>query len=166
METIIRPAAESDLEAITEIYNQAILTGKATGHTELQNAKDKLPWFRSHSVEKYPLLVAETSDRIAGWLSLSPYREGREAFSFTAEVSYYVHRDFQRRGIASMLMEKAFAHGRKSGIHTLVAFLLAHNIPSIAFLKKFGFTLCGTLPKIAHINGREFDHVFYGKRLF
>jgi len=162
----IRPANPSDLKKITAIYNQAIQSGNATGDTELQKPADKLAWFYNHANERFPLLVAEQEAEVAGWLSLSPYREGRGAFRFAAEVSYFIDNDFHRKGIASALMDVAVLHCKRNGISTLVAFLLAHNMPSIALLQKFGFSLWGTLPKIANIKGSEFDHVFYGKRLF
>lgn len=162
---IIRPASIPQLEEIIAIYNQAIQSGHATGDTELQKASDKLTWFTNHQNEKYPLLVAEHEDVVLGWLSLSPYREGRGAFRFTAEVSYYIHCDFHRQGIATALMHEAENHCKRKGIKTWVAFLLAHNISSIGLLKKFGFTLWGTLPAVADIKNTEYDHVFYGKRL-
>ena len=164
--TTIRTAISTDLDEITSIYNQAIQSGRSTGDIELQKPADKLSWFRQHTDTKYPLLVAESEGKIAGWLSVSPYRESRAAFRFTAEVSYYIDSHFHRRGIATALLDTAILHCKRKGINTLVAFLLAHNTPSIALLQKFGFSLWGTLPKIANINGSEFDHVFYGKRLY
>jgi len=162
----IRPATIADLKRITEIYNQAILSGRATGDTELQKTDDKVDWFHNHNNERFPLLVAEWEKKVVGWLSLSPYREGRGAFIFAAEVSYYIDFSFHRKGIATALFVEVEQRCNRLGIKTLVAFLLAHNEASIELLKKFDYQLWGTLPKIANIKGSEFDHVFYGKRLF
>jgi len=166
MKMTIRQATISDLETITVIYNQAIQSGRSTGDTELQKPADKLVWFQNHANEQFPLLVAEWKNKVVGWLSLSPYREGRGAFRFAAEVSYFIDSHFHRKGVTTALLEKAEFYCRSKGTNTLVAFLLAHNKPSIALLKKFGFSLWGTLPKIANIKGIEYDHVFYGRRLF
>lgn len=162
----IRRATTSDLNRITAIYNQAIQSGNATGDTELQKPSDRLLWFQNHANDEFPLLVAEWENQLVGYLSLSPYREGRGAFRFTAEVSYFIDFEYHRKGIAAALLDAAIIHCKGKGLNTLVAFLLAHNGPSIAFLEKFGFDLWGTLPKIANIKGSEYDHVFYGKRLF
>jgi len=164
-EISIRAAVFSDLEQITAIYNQAIQSGWATGDIELQSPEDKTPWFLSHKHEQFPLLVAESEKQLKGWLSLSPYREGRAAFRFAAEVSYYTDFGFHRSGIASALMEAAELHCKENGIKTLIAFLLEHNTASIAFLTKFGFSLWGKLPQIANLNDKEYDHLFYGKQL-
>ncbi len=166
MKITIRIAKFDDLEEITAIYNQAIQSGNATGDIEPQKSSDKLEWFHNHSDEQFPLLVAEWDKKIVGWLSLSPYREGRGAFRFAAEVSYYIDFNFHRKGIATSLLLEAEQYCKRTGIRFLVAFLLAHNDASIAFLQKFGFILWGTLPDIANINDTEYDHVFYGKRLF
>ena len=53
--------------------------------------KDRINWFKEHDQKKYPIIVAEQNDKILGWISLSPYRPGRLALRFTAEVSYFVH---------------------------------------------------------------------------
>ena len=162
----IRNATINDLGVVTAIYNQAIQSTHATGDTEQQEPEDKIAWFQNHANAQFPLLVAEKEERVVGWLSLSPYREGRGAFRFAAEVSYFIDFGFHGRGVATALLNAAEFHCKREGVNTLVAFLLAHNKPSIALLKKFGFSLWGTLPKIANINGIEYDHVFYGKRLF
>ena len=39
------------------------------------------------------------AEKITGWASLSPYRAGRGAFDYTAEVSYYIDNKHHRKGI-------------------------------------------------------------------
>ena len=134
----IRRANKSDLNRITAIYNQAILSGNATGDTELQKPADRLQWFQNHANDQFPLLVAEWKNGLVGWLSLSPYREGRGAFRFAAEVSYFIDFDYHRKGAATALLDAAIIHSKGKGLNILVAFLLEHNGSSIAFLQKFG----------------------------
>jgi L-amino acid N-acyltransferase YncA len=65
----IRDAVEPDLPAIVQIYNAAILTRISTAQLETVSVEQRLPWFREHSTESYPLWVAEIDGRVAGWLS-------------------------------------------------------------------------------------------------
>ena len=65
----IRPAEVSDLDAITEVYNEAIQTTTATFDTEPKTKSEQLRWFESHG-PKHPIIVAEL-DGIVGWACLT-----------------------------------------------------------------------------------------------
>ena len=161
----IRKAQLKDLERITDILNQAIRWGKATAILKEFKAEERIDWFRENNSGRYCIYVAEEKGRVTGYLSLTPYRNGRQAFVHTAEVSYFVDFDHHGKGTASALMETAFGHCRKHEIKTLLAFLMAHNEASVRFMKKFGFELWGLFPNTILIKGKEFDHAIYGKRV-
>ena len=72
-ETLIRPATESDLPGILEIYNDAILNTTATFDTEPQSLEEKREWIRETSYP-YVVLVAERAGQVVGWASLRPFR--------------------------------------------------------------------------------------------
>lgn len=155
----------NDLGEITNILNQAISWGDANAYTSLFKSKDLISWFQEHMTDKHAIYVFKENGQVLGYLSVSPYRKGRGAFTGTAEVSYYVDFNHHRKGIASNLMKKAFDHCKENEIKTLLAFLYNHNDRSIAFLMKFGFEQWGLLPRTAVAKGKEFDHVIYGKRI-
>ena len=161
----IRIAKISDLEIITEIYNQSVPSQKSTGHTEPLKIKNQKEWFYKHDPKKYPVYVSEINNKVVGWCSLSPYREGRQAFEHTAEISYYIHFDHHRKGIASKLIEYAINQCNLIGINTLVTFLMEHNTASVNLLVKFGFSLWGKLPGIAIFNNDSYNHIILGKIL-
>jgi len=115
----IRIARDKDLEAIVEIYNQAIAVGQKTADTTAVSIENRKAWFEEHKPNKYPILVAERDDSIIGYLTVSAYRPGRMALRHTAEVSYYVHFDHHRQGIASSLLEHAIAMCPSLQIKTL-----------------------------------------------
>ena len=161
----IREAQLSDLNQLTDILNQAIKWGKATAIRETFKPDERVEWFENHNTNLYKIFVAENEERITAYLSIGPYRKGRQAFRHTAEVSYFVGSDFYRKGIASHLMEVAFQHCRQNKIRNLIAFLMAHNHSSISFTEKMGFELWGLFPKTLTIAGEEFDHAVYGKRI-
>ena len=161
----IREAQLSDLDRITDILNQGIRWGKATAITEELISSERLAWFNENNKGRYRILVAEEEGEAIAYLSLTAYRKGRQAFFQTAEVSYFVDFSHHGKGIASSLMQRAFEHCKIHHIKILIAFLMAHNEPSVQFMKKFGFELWGLFPKTINIKGEEFDHAIYGKRL-
>lgn len=161
----IRLAKIEDLTEIVEIYNQAIPSKASTGDTVQLKPKERIDWFNRHTANKYPILVAELSYNIAGWISISPYRPGRGAFEHTAEVSYYIDNKHHRKGIACELLQYAMEQCPKLKIKTLVAYIMEHNTASIKLMEKFGFERWAFLPGIANFDGDEFNHTIYGKRI-
>lgn len=160
----IRNAEPADLRQIVEIYNQAVPGRIATGDTEPLDPGSRQGWFRGFLPGRNPLFVAEDAGgAVAGYNALSLYRGGRPAFHRTRETSYYVHRDHRRCGVASALMEHVLARCPGLGVNALVAFVMAHNRASIAFLERFGFRRWGELPGIAEFDGVAHDHALYGR---
>jgi len=75
---------------------------------------------------------------IAGWCSLSPYRPGRMALRFTAEISSYVDQACHCQGVATALTNHAMAECPKLQIKTLFGILLERNIASRRMMEKWG----------------------------
>jgi len=162
---LIRTAEFTDLGAIVEIYNQAIRAGQCTADTEVFSIAQRLDWFNAHTPDKYPLLLAIKNEKVIGYLTISAYREGRSAFLRTAEVSYYIHFQHHRQGVASQLMQRAIGLCPSLKITTLIAMLLGSNNGSIGLLKKFGFEEWGRMPKIAEFKDKRVDHLFFGRHI-
>lgn len=161
----IRLAKDTDLVSLVEIYNQAIVTKRCTADTETFQVEDRLSWFEDHQSKEYPLYVYEADNNVVGYLYFSGYRPGRKAMQHTAEVSYYLHNDYQGKGIGTKLMTFALNEGKELGFKTLLAILLAINVPSIKLLEKFGFEEWGCLPDIANFDGELCSHLYYGLKL-
>jgi L-amino acid N-acyltransferase YncA len=162
---IIRNAKEKDIPEINEIYNQSVPSKKSTAHLLPVSLEQREMWFAGHNEHKYPVFVAENDGKIIGWISLSPYRTGRQALRFTAEVSYYIHSEHYHKGIATKLLSYVIENSNKYKIKTLIAILMAHNTNSIKLLEKFNFEKWGNMPNILDIDGKEYDHLYYGLRL-
>jgi phosphinothricin acetyltransferase len=161
----IRTAKREDLEAIVEIYNQVIAAGHKTADITPVMVKNRIDWFESHTPDKYPIYVAELNRRIVGYLTISAYRPGRMALRYTAEVSYFVHYEHHRKGIATRLLRHAINMCPTLKIKTLFAILIDSNEASIRLLEKFGFEKWGYMPRVAEFDGIEFGHVYYGLRV-
>lgn len=158
----IRKATIEDLEAINTIYNQAVVMKFCTAHLEPIAYEERVAWFFKHAQDQYPIYVVESDGQVSGWLSLSPYREKRQALSHVAEISYYVHNSFKGEGLGSRLMRFALERAPEYGFSTLIAILLSRNPASIALLNKFGFEEWGSMPGIARIGDEYADHLYYG----
>jgi L-amino acid N-acyltransferase YncA len=162
---LIRLAHIDDLPAIVDIYNQSISSQQATGDTQPVRVEDRVAWFREHHPEDHPIFVADVDGEVAGWCSLSPYRPGRAALRFTAEISYYIGDAFHRRGIGTALVEHALAACPTLGIRHLFAIVLEGNQGSVRLLQKMRFEQWGYLPKVADFDGKEVAHLYYGRHV-
>jgi L-amino acid N-acyltransferase YncA len=159
---IIRLAQMNDLPAIVDIYNQAIPSKLSTGDTQPVRVEDKMTWFREHLPQEHPIYLAEVNRQVAGWCSLSPYRPGRAALRFTAEISYYIAIMHHRQGIGKALVEHAVAACPALQIRHLFAIVLEGNEASLKLLRKMGFEQWGYLPRVADFDGKEVGHLYYG----
>ncbi|MBA3964024.1 MAG: N-acetyltransferase [Chthoniobacterales bacterium] len=161
---ILRDAAEADLPAIVEIYNATIPTRMVTAELEPVSVTERLPWYREHSPNDYPIWVLEEAEQVAGWLSFSRFIT-RYAYRGTAEISVYVHEDFRRHGVAAELLDAAMARGPELGFTAFVGLIFGHNEPSLRLFTRCGFEKWGHLPRIARLDGVERDLVIVGRHL-
>jgi phosphinothricin acetyltransferase len=162
----IRQATRSDLHPLTSIYNQAVEAGLRTADTRTQTVTERKEWLEVHlNSPRHPVFTAVLDKKVVGYLSISPYRKGREALRFAAEVSYYVDFDYHMKGVGTAMMDQALNFCKKAGLKTLFAILLETNTASIALLTKHGFEKWATLPNIADFGGVEISQVYYGKKL-
>lgn len=145
--TIIRPAVEADLDAITAIYQAAVLTGTAT--YELEPAPDRAEMLhRFHAITgaEYPYLVAEEAGTIVGYAYAGPFR-ARAAYRFIVENSVYLAPEAQGRGLGRALMQALIEQCSERGFRQVVA-VIGDGSPNSASVKlhtALGFTMCGTM---------------------
>ena len=161
---IIRDAVEADLPAIVEIYNAATATRVSTALLEPVSVEERLPWFRRHSPDQFPLWMAEIDEQVAGWLSFHEFIR-RPAYRGAAEISLYVHEKFRRRGIGRELLEKAIADAPRLHARALVGYVLGHNEASLRLFERAGFERWGCLPRLARFEQSERDLVIVGRHV-
>ncbi len=162
---MIRNAKIEDLESIVAIYNQAIDAGFQTAFTERLPTAERVGWFNEHSMEAYPLFVFEQDGKIAGWLSISNYRSGRAALRYAVEVSYFIDKDHQGKGLGTLLLDHGVKVCRDLGYKTMLAIILEPNTASTKLLENAGFQKWAYLPAIADFDGVECSQVYYGLKL-
>ena len=151
----LRSAIMEDLDAITEIYNEAIIKTVATFDTELKTNDEQKKWFDDHG-SKNPILVAEQNGVIVSWASLSKWSD-RCAYSDTAEISLYVREERQGKGIGRRMIEEIIKEGRKAGLHTIIARITEGNESSLHLHRSVGFTYIGTMKEVGKKFGKRLD---------
>jgi L-amino acid N-acyltransferase YncA len=158
----IRDAIEADLPAIVRIYNATVPTRMVTAELEPTTLEARLPWFREHSPDQYPFWVAESGDRVIGWLDFKKFLP-RCAYRGTAEISVYVDEEFRRRGVGQRLLEHAIARAPSLGITALIGLIFGHNEPSLKLFERFGFERWAFLPGVAQLDSMERDLIVMGR---
>jgi L-amino acid N-acyltransferase YncA len=158
----IRPATPADLNAINDIYNHYVLNSTCTYQTDPETIEARHAWFASHS-PTHPITVAEQSNRIIGWASLSRFH-ARAAYSRTVENSVYVHPNHQRQGIGRTLLTDLIDRGRALGHHTIIAGIDAEQTASVAIHTAHGFQQVALLKEVGFKFNRWL-HVIYMQKM-
>ena len=153
---LIRRAGENDLRAITELFRDTIQFINSKDYTPEQvevwsaGANNTGRW--SQSIENQYFIVAELNGVLAGFGSIT--REGYLDFM-------YVHKDYQRMGIASSLLteiESKAAKQKNSEIYSDV------SKTAKGFFEKMGYH-CRKVVKDKAVNGVIFENNVMVKKL-
>jgi phosphinothricin acetyltransferase len=141
----VRTMTEEDWPQVAAIYEQGIAHHKATF---AQEAPSYEVWDAEH--HKHTRLVAETPEGIlAGWVAIAP-SFAREVYNGVAEISIYIHDDYQHQGVGRMLLKAAAEESERNGIWTLEALIFDDNLPSLELFRKCGYTDLGVRPKLGY----------------
>lgn len=160
----IRDATHGDLPRIVAIYNASIPGRRATADTAPVTVADREAWFRDFDPARRPLWVdCDRAGKPMAWLSLRSFY-GRPAYRATVEVGVYTAPEALRQGRGRALLEHAIRRMNSLEIKTLLAFVFAHNDPSLRLFERTGFVCWGHLPQVAELDGVERDLVILGFR--
>lgn len=141
---MIRRATRADIPELMDIYNDAILHTTATFDTEIKNMENRVAWYEEH-IGRYVIYVYEEAGHVAGYASLSRYRD-RKAFDSAVEISIYIHKDHRGRGIGRSLMTEILAFASEcEEIETVISLITSENEASIHLHETFGFSYCGQI---------------------
>jgi len=160
MPPFVRLATIADLPAINEIYNHYVLHCTCTYQTEPETLADRQAWFRDHSPDRYPVIVAEIDDCVVGWGSLSKFRP-RAAYAPTAEPSVYINHEFLGRGLGRKLLVDLIARAKAAGFHSLIGGSSADQPASIALQESLGFVRVAHLKEVGYKFGRWLDVIYF-----
>lgn len=144
----IQPMLPEHWEVVRMIYEKGIATGNATFQTSAPSTWEL--WDKGHL--QHCRFVAISSDRVVGWVALSP-TSTRECYKGVCELSIYVDTDYCGKGIGQLLMSVLIESSEANGIWSLYSSTFPENGASIALQKKFGFREIGYRERIAQLNG-------------
>lgn len=157
---MIRTAEEKDLQAILDIYNDAVLHTTAVYTYEAQTLKSREIWYKQKMEDGFPVVVYELDDKVVGFATFGPFRAW-PAYKYTIEHSIYVDNDYRRQGIATSLLKEIIAIANEREYKTLIAGIDAANEKSIAMHEKFGFVHSGTIKNAGYKFNSWLDLAFY-----
>lgn len=155
-ETAIRPAAEADLAAIRDIYNDAVLHTTAIWNETLVDLDNRRAWLEARQASGYPVLVAERNGMVAGYASYGDWR-AFDGYRHTREHSVYVEKSQRGGGIGRLLMTALIGEARARGVHVLIGCIEAGNAGSLRLHEAMGFRHAGTFSEVGRKFGRWLD---------
>lgn len=163
MQVLIRPATTADAEATVDIYNVEVATSDVTFDLVARTLDEQRVWLdaRSGALE---VIVAEIDGRVAGFASLSTYRE-RAAYRGTVEDSVYVHADARGQGVGKALLAGIVDVASARGFHTVIGRVVGGHDASIALHRATGFEHVGVEREVGRKFGRWLDVVVMQKLL-
>lgn len=160
---LLRPAAPEDAEAIRQIYNLEVSTSTATFDLVPRTLEDQLAWQASRS-GAYAVIVAEVDGEVAGFASLSKWRD-RPAYATTVEDSVYVHRDHHGKGVGRAMLERLIETATAHGFHACMARIVGGHEASIALHRACGFEVVGVEKQVGRKFNRWLDVVLMERML-
>lgn len=162
---IYREAQLSDLPIIVDIYNSTIASRMVTADTEIVSVESKLPWFNQHNPLTRPLwMVEQPNGEAIGWVSFQSFY-GRPAYNGTAEISIYIDGNHRKKGYGRSILKESIERAPALGINTILAFIFAHNAPSITLFKKEDFEEWGYFPDIAVLDNIQRSLIILGRKV-
>jgi phosphinothricin acetyltransferase len=162
--THLRPAAPDDAEAIRAIYNVEVASSTVTFDMVPRSLEDQVAWIEEHS-GGHPAIVAvgDVGD-IAGFGSLSPYKE-RPAYFTTVEDSVYVATAYRGTGVGHQILGELVRLAQQYGYHSIIARIVGGHDASISLHRRCGFEICGTEHEVGRKLGRWLDVVVMQRML-
>ena len=148
---MIRPATDSDLTAILDIYNEQVETSTATFDLEPRSMETQREWVNQFA-PPYTLLVADLDGDIVGWGCLHPFGS-KPGYRFSTENSVYVRADARGSGVGNLLLVALIEAGAANGFHTIIARIAGDNPASVRLHTSLGFQHVGQEREV----GRKFD---------
>ncbi|MCI1643530.1 MAG: GNAT family N-acetyltransferase [Bifidobacterium crudilactis] len=145
----VRPAEDEDLQAITDIYNQAVSSGGASADTAVQTVEQRAVWLHSHTPRnRYPVIVVQEAGTVAAFASISRFHP-RPGYDAIVELSYYVGLGHRGHGLGTSLVKWGLQTARELGYASLNTVIFADNAGSMALMRRFDFIQYGLLPHAA-----------------
>jgi len=157
---VIRDVHRGDLDAILEIYNDAIVNTTAVYDYRPHTIDDRMAWYEKKVADGFPVLVFEENSLVIGFATFGPFRAW-PAYKYTIEHSVYVHPSHRGKRVGSKLLRELIKIANGRGYATMVAGIDAGNEISRILHERVGFRECGTIQRAGYKFGKWLDLTLY-----
>ena len=139
---IIRPANQSDEDAIWDIFHAVIATGDTYVFDPEMSRSDALAhWFQSG----FHTYVAESDGRVVGTYLLKANQPALG--SHIANAAFMVSPKARGLGLGRRMGEHCLNEARRLGFRAMqFNFVISTNAPAVRLWQQLDFTIVGTLP--------------------
>ncbi|MEM9567087.1 MAG: N-acetyltransferase family protein [Cyanobacteria bacterium P01_E01_bin.34] len=156
----IRSCQPSDYQAMADIYNESIATGRSTMDTS-PVGPEKFQTIHKNLGNREVLFVAETGGldetaKVVGWGAVRKYSD-RYGYRVCCETSIYLTLNETGKGYGSLLQEELLKAVEEFNYHHVLVRIMTVNQESIRFHKKFGFEQVGVLREVGYFRDRWHD---------
>ncbi len=142
-----RPAVESDVQAIADIYNASVMAGGATADLTPRTFDQRRAWVESHT-PPYGVFVVESEDgSIIGFGALSVFYD-RAGYDGVTDLAYYIDPAWQGRGVGTFMLDRLLTEALARHMRKACGIIFADNAGSIALMHRFGFTQFDSCPPL------------------
>ena len=157
---LIRVALETDLPALRDIFNDAVLNTTAIWMDNVVDLANRQAWFAARAQQGYPILVAENAaGEVVGYASFGDWRPF-DGFCHTVEHSVYIRADQRGKGLGPQLLTALIERAKACDKHVMVAAIESGNAASIGLHQRLGFAITGQMPQVGRKFGRWLDLTF------
>ncbi len=149
----VRPARDSDLPRLTDIYNHYVVDTAITFDLDPFTIDQRREWFdRYAETGRHRLLVAERDGQVLAYASSSRFHP-RHAYDTTVEMTVLCAPEAVGHRIGQRLYEALLPMLAREDVHRAIAAITLPNRGSCELHERFGFTRAATLTEV----GRKFD---------
>jgi phosphinothricin acetyltransferase len=150
-------------QAVVDIYNYFIENSYAA-YPDESFGYEIFDYFQKIS-DGYPaVIVRNGAGKIVGFAFMSSFHPV-DTFSRTAVISYFILPQHTRKGVGRAILDRFEKECRRIGIEIILAHVSSLNKDSLMFHEANGFEECGRLRGVGTKFGRDFDVVWFQKRL-
>jgi RimJ/RimL family protein N-acetyltransferase len=166
-QTTIRPIQPGDAMAFLDLKKQLdreskfMLLEPQERNSTLEEIRKEIEFLSLN--HNGTILVAETENQIAGYLSLE--RGTFRRIHHTVYLVTGILQKYWKKGIGSALLEKAIYWCRENRIQRIELTVLTPNTSAIALYKKFGFEKEGVRKRAILFEGKLMDEYYMAKLL-
>jgi len=155
--------ADAHREAVVNIYNYFIENSYAA-YPDETFGYEIFDYFQRIS-DGYPaVVVKDAKGKIVGFAFMSAFH-AVDTFRKTAAISYFILPEHTRKGVGRAILDRFEKESRRMGIEIILAHVSSLNKDSLMFHEANGFEECGRLRDVGTKFGRDFDVVWFQKRL-